>query len=97
VWSPAPSPALSAGLLALERGGNEAAAYSDVFDRWRDLSVPFDLALAQLDFVTLAPDHPEARAAAAEAEETFTRLRAKPFLDRLQAATPGRAVPAIEG
>jgi hypothetical protein len=31
----------------------------------------------------IGPDHPEARAAADEAHEIFTRLRSKPMLERL--------------
>jgi len=77
---------LRAGLLALDGSREEAASsYADVAVRWRDLGVPFDLALSHLDFLALVgPEHPHGAEAAEEAREIFTRLRAQPFLDRLE-------------
>ena len=74
-------------MLLLDGRADEAASsYQDCAHAFKDLGCPFDLALLQLDFVTLAPDHLEARAGADEAREIFERLGAKPFLERLEAA-----------
>ena len=79
---------IHAGLAALEGRPQEGVrVYTDAAKGWRDLNVPFDLALAQLDFVALiGPNDPDARAAASEARDIFTKLGAKPFLARLEAA-----------
>ena len=79
---------MEAGRAALEGRRDEAVhLYQEVFRNWRDLGVPFDLAMSQLDFVIAAgPEVPEARAAAEEARGIFTDLGARPFLERLDAA-----------
>ena len=47
----------------------------------------FEQACTGLDFVLLVgPDEPSARAAADDARVIFERIRARPFLDRLDAA-----------
>jgi tetratricopeptide (TPR) repeat protein len=76
---------LHAGLLALEGRADEAAQdYVAAARRWRELETWFELALSQLDFAaTIGTDHPDAKAAADEAREIFTRLGAKPLLQRL--------------
>ena len=86
-WLSASRNGLEAGLAVLEGRLEEAAAgYRKTEEKLRGLRCFFDLALSKLDFVTLAPNHPEARANAEEAGEIFERLGAKPFLERLEAA-----------
>jgi len=79
---------LAAGLAALEgRTRDAVVGYRDAAARWRDLGVRFDLAMCELTMVrVLGTDAPEAREAAAEAREIFTRLGAQPLLDQLDAA-----------
>lgn len=71
---------LESGLVALGQGPVAALpGYVEAAEDLRALGVPFDLALSQLDFVTVGPDSPEARKAGDEAAEIFTGLGAKPF------------------
>ena len=79
---------LEAGLAVLEGRTKEGAALFDqAATALRDLEVPFDLALTQLDHITvLGADHPDSPAAAEEARAILERLGAKPFLERLEAA-----------
>jgi hypothetical protein len=81
---------LHAGLLALEGRTDEAAQrYVAAARRWRELEVWFPLALSQYDFAaTIGTKHPDARAAAEEARQIFTRLGAKPMLQRLDNIEP---------
>jgi hypothetical protein len=79
---------LRAGLVALDgrvpEAIREARAVSHEYGR---LGLPWRQALATLMLAeTLGPDHAEVRAAARSARETFARLSAKPFLERLEAA-----------
>jgi class 3 adenylate cyclase/tetratricopeptide (TPR) repeat protein len=84
-WADATRETCRAGLLALDgRMGEAVAAYADAAGHWRELEVPLDLGLCQLDFATLAgPDLVEARAAAEEAKAIFTRLGSPTMLERL--------------
>ncbi|MDQ6711933.1 MAG: AAA family ATPase [Candidatus Dormibacteraeota bacterium] len=77
---------LHAGLLALEGRTDEAVqGYVAAARRWRELETWFELALSQFDFATtIGTNHPEAKAAAEEARQIFTRLAAKPMLQRLE-------------
>ena len=77
---------LHAGLLALDGRTDEAVeAYVAAARRWRELEVWFPLALSQYDFATtIGSKHPDARAAADEARQIFTRLGATPMLQRLE-------------
>ncbi|MDP9225349.1 MAG: hypothetical protein M3P18_16195, partial [Actinomycetota bacterium] len=79
---------LRAGILALEGSRDEATAlFLSASKAWREMEAPFDLALSQLDFVTLIEsDDPDRQAAAEEARDIFTKLGAKPFLARLDTA-----------
>jgi class 3 adenylate cyclase/tetratricopeptide (TPR) repeat protein len=79
---------LRAGLAALEGKPHEALAlYRTAMNSWRDLGLVWDEALCAIDMVLLlGPGEPEVRAAAERARETLIRLRAKPFLERLDAA-----------
>ncbi len=73
-----------------------AAAFGDASRRWRDLRVDFELAMCDLDIVTLlGPDEPDGRAAATEARAIFEHLDARAFLARLDAA-PARLRPPLE-
>ena len=85
---------LHAGLASLE-GHREQAIdlYLSAAAGWRQLGALFDLGLSQLDFATqIGSDDPDARAAADEAREIFTRLGAKPFLERLEGAVQPTSV-----
>jgi len=77
---------LHAGLLALEGRADEAAqGYVAAARRWRELETWFELALSQFDFAAMiGTNDPDAKAAAEEAREIFTRLGAKPMLQRLE-------------
>jgi ATP/maltotriose-dependent transcriptional regulator MalT len=98
-WLECARDTLRAGILALDGDVKQAiATYFGVAGRWRNLGVPFDLALAHLDMATLVgPEHAEALEAAEEAREILTRLGAKPFLERLDAALAERAAPRAQG
>ena len=84
---------LEAGIAALTGRPPEAASmFADAARRYRELGVPFALALADLDaVVTLGPDSPAGRAAAEEAREVLTKLRADALLERLDAFVAGPA------
>ena len=77
-----------AGCAALEGAPLEAlAGYRRAMSAWRDLGLPWDEALCAIDMATLLdPAEPEVRAAAEAAREILTRLGARPFLERLEAA-----------
>lgn len=87
-WLDAVRLGLEAGLAVLEGRAEEGATlFAEATQALRDLDVPFDLALTQLDRITvLGADHPDSPAAAEEAHAIFERLGAKPFLERLEAA-----------
>lgn len=79
---------MEAGVAAASGQLEEATlAYRDAIRQWRDLESWFDLALCELDFVQfVGGESPDVEAAAREAREIFTRLRAPAFLQRLDAA-----------
>jgi len=79
---------IQAGLAALDGGRAEAlAAYREAIRTWRVLGLAFDEALTGIDMVTLLdPSEPDVRAAADSSREILTRLRARPLLERLDAA-----------
>jgi class 3 adenylate cyclase len=86
-WMAAERLTVEAGLAALE-GQLEASAetYRRSIEAWRTLDCTLDLALCELDLVTLlGPDHPDATASK-EARDVFTQLGARPFLERLNRA-----------
>ena len=94
---------IRAGLAALEgRRADALSLYRDALRAWRDLGLPWDEALTTIDMAALVdPAEPEVRAAAGAAREILARLRAQPFLERLDAAmrrvAPGpRRMPAEE-
>ncbi len=77
-----------AGLLALDGRGEDAlAAYAEAARRFRDRDLHYCLGICQLELtMLLGADHPQARAAADEAREIFTRLDSPPMLERLKTA-----------
>ena len=80
--------AIRAGIAALDgRTGEAIAQYRIVREGWRDLGVPWEEALLGIDMATLLDRRePEVVAAAAGSREILTGLRARPYLDRLEAA-----------
>ena len=88
---------ISAGLAALSGRSDEArVTYRTALRSWRDLGLPFDEALTAIDMATLLdPAEPEVQVAAESAREILTRLRAQPFLDRLEAAINRSSSPAV--
>jgi hypothetical protein len=91
---------IQAGLAALDGRRAEAlAAYREAIRTWRVLGLAFDEALAGIDMaILLDADEPEVRAAADSSREILTRLRARPLLERLDAAlAQATAARAISG
>ena len=72
---------------------NEALGlYRDTLRGWREFGLAYDAALTGIDMATLLdPAEPEVRAAADSTREILTRLGAKPFLARLDAAMKGQS------
>ena len=85
--------AAQAAMAALEgRPGDAIAGYRDALSRHRSIGAAFDLARMALDFVILiGGDHPATREAGAEARAIFERVKARPYLERLDAATARHA------
>ena len=83
-----------AGLALLEGRIDEGlAAYRIALARWRELGMVRDLGYCLIDIASLlGTDHPQGRAAADEAREIFTRLKAAPILERLEALSVRVAV-----
>ncbi len=79
---------IKAGIAALDGRSREALdGYREALRTWRDLGTVWDEALCGLQMATLiGPHEPEVKAAAERAREILVRLRAEPFLDRLDAA-----------
>ncbi len=84
---------IRAGLAALEgRAPESARGYRDVLGEMVDRGYAWDNALATVEMATLlGPAEPEVVAAAAVARATLERMRARPFLERLDAALAERA------
>jgi hypothetical protein len=79
---------IRAGLAALEgRTGDALSAFREALAGWRDLGSPWREALTAITMATLLePSDPEVRTAADAAREILVRLRAAPFIARLDAA-----------
>jgi class 3 adenylate cyclase/tetratricopeptide (TPR) repeat protein len=79
---------LRAGLAALDGHPQDALAlYREAMHVWRDLGLVWDEALCAIDMAALlGPREPDVIAVAERARETLVRLRAQPFLERLDAA-----------
>jgi class 3 adenylate cyclase/tetratricopeptide (TPR) repeat protein len=86
-WLETSKQAHRAGLALLERRIDEGlAGYRIALAGWRNLGVTRDLGLCLLNLATLVgTDHPEGRAAADEARQIFTDLKAVAMLERLEA------------
>ena len=77
---------LRAAIAALEGRSREATAlYKEALTAWRDLKVVWEEALTGLDMATVL-DHsdPVVQAAIRSTREIFTRLGARPYLERLE-------------
>jgi tetratricopeptide (TPR) repeat protein len=79
---------IEGGIAALEGRRAEALSlYRDAIQKWRDLRQPWDEALTVIGAATvLGVDDPEIRRAAAQTREFLVRVRAAPFVQRLDAA-----------
>lgn len=79
---------LEAGLAALEGEADKAVThYRRAIEAWRALDCTLDLAMCELDLVSLlGPQHPES-SVAKEARDIFVQIGAVPFLERLKAVT----------
>ena len=79
---------MRAGLAALEgRAGDALSAFREALAGWRDLGSPWREALTAITMATLLePADPEVRSAADAARKVLVRLRAAPFIARLDAA-----------
>jgi len=88
--------ALGAGIAALEGRRSEAIThYREALDRFRDLGLPYDVALVAFDMAAVLPaDEPAVVAAVAEARAILTGLGARPLLARLDELAPAPAPPA---
>jgi hypothetical protein len=85
---------LRAGVAALEGRVEEAhSSFGEVLRTWRDLGCVWDEAVTALE-----PSLPDVREAAVSARETFTRLGARPMVEKLDAAlarTPEKRPPKV--
>ncbi|MHB8460875.1 MAG: ATP-binding protein [Candidatus Limnocylindrales bacterium] len=80
--------AARAGVAALEGRVDDAIGdFRHAMSQLRLINAEFNLARLTLDFVMLLGDHPATREAAAEARAIFERVKARPYLERLDAAT----------
>ena len=88
--------AARAGIAALEgRRDDAVAGYRDALDRYRAIGQDLDLAFTGLDFVlTVGADHPASRSAAEMSRVIFERIRARPYLERLDAALAATLPPS---
>ena len=79
-----------AGLLALDGSVSDAlAGYAQAARRFRDLDLQYCLGICQLEAaILIGPDHPEAKVAADEARQIFTKLDSPPMLQRLATIFP---------
>jgi hypothetical protein len=86
-----------AGIAALDGHLDEAiAGYRDAFARLDAIHVEWLVALLGFEFMALVGgDHPATREAAARSREIFERIKARPWLDKLDALEADRpAAPA---
>jgi len=78
--------AIRAGIAALEeRPGDALNLYRESMRLWRDLGLAWDEALCAVSMATrLDPSEPEVRAAVETGRDVLIRLKARPFLERLE-------------
>jgi class 3 adenylate cyclase/tetratricopeptide (TPR) repeat protein len=84
---------IRAGIAALDGATSDAAAlYRQALEAWREMGLPWDLALTAIDMAELlGPEDPEVRAIAPEARGILEGVGAKPYVARLDAALAGSA------
>jgi hypothetical protein len=83
---------ITAGVAVL--GGDQGEAirlYRDAMGRWRDLGLVWDLALCQIDYLTVLGDAPDAEEVLGEVRATLARLRATPIARALEEAWAARS------
>ncbi len=90
---------IQAGLAALSGEVAEAARlYRQALTAWRELGLPWDVALTGVDMAELlGPDHPDVQATAPETRSILEGLGACPTLARLEAALAAREPAGGEG
>jgi class 3 adenylate cyclase/tetratricopeptide (TPR) repeat protein len=93
---------IRAGIAALDDPGGEALAmYRAVLKEWHGLGMYWEVALVGIDMATLLdPAQPDVQAAIESSREILTRVGARPFLERLEAAaarSSGAQVPGRTG
>jgi class 3 adenylate cyclase/predicted ATPase len=74
--------------------GDQAEAirlYRDALGRWRDLGLAWDLALCQIDYLTVLGDAPDADEVLGDVRATLARLRAAPVAAALEEAWASRS------
>jgi hypothetical protein len=74
----------------------DEAGYTVAAARFRELSMPFWVAVTELEHAELLGSGEEGERLLAEAREIFERLEATPWLERVDAARPGLARIAAE-
>jgi hypothetical protein len=91
-WIESRRVSIRAGLAALDgRPADALALYGAAIRGFRDLSMLLDEALTGMEMAVLLDlDEPEVRAAANAARDILVRLRAQPFLERLDSAMSPR-------
>ncbi len=79
---------VAAGIAALEGRTDEAlSAYREALRSWREMQLVWDEAVCAIEMAELLdPAEPEVADAIESAREILTRLRARPFLERLERA-----------
>jgi tetratricopeptide (TPR) repeat protein len=92
---------LRAGIAALEgRSGEALALYRDALRGWRATHALWDETISGIDMAELLdPSDPEVAAVIELTRATLERLRAKPYLERLEAAVAraGGVAPSLTG
>ncbi|MEA2545477.1 MAG: hypothetical protein QOI09_750 [Chloroflexota bacterium] len=85
----------AAAIAAMEGRTTEAiAGFKDVDSRMRELDQHFEAAQVAIDAAILLPEGPEVRALVDAARPLLVELRAKPYLDRLDAALAEASPPS---
>jgi class 3 adenylate cyclase/predicted ATPase len=86
----------AAGLAALEGRRDEArAGLFEAISRNREMQLDFVAAAMALDAAILLPGDPDIRSHAEWAREVFSRVGARPFLERLEQALAAGAPPEV--
>jgi hypothetical protein len=88
---------LRAGVAALEGRHDEAIrGFRDGVRRFRELGAVFHASQVAVSFaMAVGPSDPEVRTAVEEAREVFSRVGARPWLDRIDAVLSGEVQPIL--